>query len=125
MDKIIKIVIAIFICVVLVKTCQRKMEVSSWEDIKGQISSYDIEEYSDSKKYKTRDGKTKTKWEDEYRVRFTYTYKVNGIDYTGQFAVDDLDNQREINNVLKRNPNGKTVRIKYDPDNPSDNEYQS
>jgi hypothetical protein len=125
MDKIIKIVIAIFICVVLVKTCQRKMEVSSWEDIKGQISSYDIEEYSDSKKHKTRDGKTKTKWEDEYRVRFTYTYTVNGIAYTGKFAVDDLDNQREINNVLKRNPNGKMVRLKYDPDNPSDNEYQS
>jgi hypothetical protein len=125
MDNIIKIVIAIFICVVLVKTCQRKMEVSSWSDIKGQISSYDIEEYSDSKKYKTRDGKTKTKWEDKYRVRFTYTYIVDGVTYKGKFSVDDLDDQREINNVLRRNPNGKSVRVKYDPDNPSDNQYQT
>ena len=125
MDKIIKLVIAIFISVVAIKTCQRQVEVNSWNDIKGQISSYDIEEYSESKKYKTRDGKTKTKWEDEYRVNFTYTYIVDGVTYTGKFSVDDLDDQREINNVLRRNPNGKSVRIKYDPDNPSDNEYQS
>ncbi len=125
MQKIINVVIAVAVSFFLVKACNRQMEINSWEDTKAHIASYEIEEYSESKKYKSRDGKTKTKWEDEFRVNFTYTYTIDGIAYSGKFSVDDLDTQREIDGVLRRTPTGKSVRIKYDPNNPSDNVYKS
>lgn len=124
MDKIFKIVIAIVICVLLIKTCQREVKISSWADVQGQISSYEIEEYRDSSRSKKLNGKVKTKWEDEYRIHFIYTYTVNGMAYTGKFTVDDLDDQLEINSTLHRHPNGKIITIKYDPDYPSDSQYR-
>ena len=125
MQKIINIIIAIVISFFLVKSCNRQIEINSWESTQAQISSYQIEEYSESEQYKSKSGKTKTKWEDEFRVNFIYSYTIENVVYSGTFSVDDLDSQSEINRVLRRNPNGKSVRIKYDPNNPSDSVYQS
>jgi len=121
MKTLINIIVAIVAVIFIVKACDRATEIRSWPEATGIITSYDIEEYQDSDTYTDKNGKKRTEWEDEYRVKFGYSFEVEGVEYTGDFEVDDLETDREINRKLKLYPNGKKVRVKYDPNNPNDN----
>ena len=122
MKALINIIIAIVVIIFLVKACDRAVEVNSWPETKGQITSYEIEEYQDSDTYTDKNGKKRTEWEDEFRINFKYSFEVEGIAYIGKIVIDDLETDREIKRKLKLYPNGKKVRVKYDPNNPSDSE---
>jgi len=122
MKSLINLIIPVVVIVLLVKACNRAMEVSSWPETKGEIISYAIEEYQDSDTYTDKNGKKRTEWEDEYRIRFSYTFEVDGVEYTGKFVIDDLETDRDIKRNLSVYPNGKKVRVKYDPENPYDSE---
>lgn len=122
MKTFINIIIAIFVILILIKSCNRISEVNSWPEAKAVIIEYEIEEYRDSETYKDKQGKKRTKWEDEYRIKFTYSFEVEGVEYTGEFDIDDLESDSEIRRKLKRYPEGKQIRVKYDPENPYDNE---
>lgn len=118
---IIFVIIAVFL---LVKSCNRIREVNSWPETKGVITSYVVQEYRDSESYTDRNGNRRTRWEDEFRIKFKYRFQVEGSEYTGQFEIDDLDDDRAINRKLRLYPKGKKVRIKYDPNNPYDSEFK-
>jgi len=122
---IINIVIGIVICGFLIKFCNRQMEMSSWESTTGNLVSYNVEKYRDSTSYKTNDGKTKKKWKNEYRIRFSYTFKVDQASYSGNFKVDNLHDTSSVNRTISRYPEGKVINITFDPNNPSDNVFKS
>ncbi len=122
MKNLLNIIFAIVAVVFLIKACDRAVEVHSWPEAKGKIISYKVEEYRDSDTYTDKYGKKHTEWEDEYRIRFTYSFMVDEVEYTGSFKVDDLETDREIKASLNLYPNGKRVRVKYDPNNPYDSE---
>jgi len=122
MKTLINIIIAVVVIVLLVKACDRAVEVNSWPEAKGEIISYDIEEYRDSDTYTDKNGKKRTEWEDEFRIKFRYSFEVEGVEYTGKFEIDDLETSRDIKRKLNLYPNGKKVRVKYDPNNPNDSE---
>ncbi|GLS91472.1 hypothetical protein GCM10007916_25410 [Psychromonas marina] len=122
MKTLINIIFAVVAVVLLLKACDRAAEVNSWPETKGNIISYDIEEYQDSDTYTDKNGKKRTEWEDEFRITFRYRFEVEGVEYIGRFKVDDLETDRDIRRKLKIYPNGKEVRVKYDPNNPNDSQ---
>lgn len=122
MKKLINIIIIVIVIVLFVKACDRAVEVNSWPEAKGEIISYEIEEYRDSDSYTDRNGKKRTEWEDKLLIEFTYTFFVEEFEYTGSFVIRDLETERDINRKLSLYPNGKRVRVKYDPNNPYDSE---
>ncbi|MCP4325832.1 MAG: DUF3592 domain-containing protein [Psychromonas sp.] len=122
MKTLLNIIIAVVVVVLLVKACNRAVEVNSWPETKGVITSYEIEEYRDSDTYTDKNGKKRTKWEDEFRISFRYSFQVEDVEYTGKFVIDDLETDREIKRKLNLYPNGRKVRVKYDPNNPNDSD---
>lgn len=122
MKHLLNIIIGIIMIFIFVKACQRTVEVNSWPETSGVILSSHVEEYQDSEKYTTSDGRTKTKWEDEFRINFKYSYQFNSVEYTGSFTIDDLDRNSDVQRKLRAYPNGKTIKVKYDPENPYDNQ---
>ena len=122
MKKLINIIIAVVAVVFLVKACNRVTEVNSWPETKGVIISYDVEKYRDTDTRKDRNGKKRTVRKEQFRINFKYSFEVEGVEYTGKFKIDDLDTDRDIKRKMDLYPEGKKVRVKYDPNNPNDSE---
>ena len=125
MQKIITVMFIVVAAAFLMKACNRQMDINSWPSAQATITSYSIEEYQESKTYKSTNGKSRTKYKDAYRVRFNYNFQLDGMDFNGSFVVNKLDRQSEIDRVLKKNPSGKSINIKYDPQYPSDSVHRS
>lgn len=125
MQKIIYAIVIIVMATFFMKSCNRQMDIDSWPSTQAVITSYSIEAYQESKTRKSTNGNSRTTYKDSYRVRFNYNFQLNDIDYYGNFYVTRLDKQSEIDRVLKRNPNGKKINIKYDAQYPSDSVHRS
>lgn len=124
MDTLVKIIIFVIVGALLIKACNRQAEIKSWDTTSGQIVSYEIEQYTDAEHRTTSNGKTKTKWDDEFRIKFTYSFIYNHSTYTGTYSIDDLETNHEVNRTLEANLVGTNILIKYNPENPYDSVYQ-
>ena len=120
MKKLINIIVIVIVAGVLIKACNRAAEVSSWPETKGVIASYTVESYRDSEKYTDHNGNRKTRYKTKSRIKFVYDFQVDGMAYTGIYTRNDLRGDSEINRKLKMYPSGKSVRVKYDPEDPTD-----
>jgi hypothetical protein len=123
-NNIKNIIVVVVICGFLIKFCNRQIEMNSWENTTGSLVSYNVEKYRESKSYTTSDGKTKTNWKNAYRVRFSYSFKVDEVKYSGNFKVDNLINTGLVDRAIARYPKGKVINITFDPNNPYDNVFK-
>ena len=124
MKKLINIIIVVIVAGVLIKACNRAAEVGSWPETKGVIASYTVESYRDSEKYTDHNGTKRTRYKTKSRIKFLYNFQVDGISYTGIYKINNLRGDSDINRKLKMYPSGKTVRVKYDPEDPADSEVR-
>lgn len=125
MQKIINIIFIVVIAGFAIKMAKRQIAIDSWPSTQATITSYSIEEPKDSATNLASNDKNTKDHQDEYQVRFIYNYQIGGITYNGNFVVDDLNRQYEVDSVLRKHKNGKSIFIKYNPDYPSDSELSS
>ena len=125
MQKVINIVVAMVVCFLVIKTCSRQIEVSSWEKSKATITSFAIDDYRRTKSYKTSNGKTQKKRKNAYKITFRYIFQVEGVEYSGSFVEDKIDRESQVEQTLKRFENGKEINVIYDPNNPYDSVKRS
>lgn len=125
MQKIINIIFIVVIAGFAIKMAKRQIAIDSWPSTQATITSYSIEEPKDNGTNLASNDKNTKDNQDEYQVRFIYNYQIGGITYNGNFVVDDLNRQYEVDSVLRKHKNGKSIFIKYNPDYPSDSELSS
>lgn len=124
MKKITQMLGFVVVVFILIKGCQRTMEVRSWPETSAVISSHAVEEYTETKSKKSSDGKVTYSSDTEFRLWVSYQFQIDGVQYSGRFDKDDLDDERQVEQQQRIYPIGKKITVRYDPQNPADSEYK-
>lgn len=122
MKKIIQIFSFLLIAFIFIKACQRTTEVRSWPDIPAIISSHAVEDYFETET--NNDGSVKRGIDTDYRLWVSYQFQLDGVQYSGRFDKDDLDDERQVEQQQRIYPIGKKITVRFDPQNPADSEYK-
>jgi len=124
MKKIFQMLGYVVVVFILIKGCQRTMQVRSWPEIPAVISSHVVEDYMETETKKNSNGTVTHSSDTEYRLWVSYQFQIDGVQYTGRFDKDDLDDERQVEQQQRIYPIGKKITVRYDPQNPTDSEYK-
>ena len=95
------------------------MQSENWDKGTATITSSEIEK----KESRSKDAQGFTRTSTSYSVRVQYAYTVEGSSYEGNtigFGIMSHNEKSDAQEELKSYPNGKTIDVYYDPENPSD-----
>lgn len=124
MKKIFQMLGYVVVAFILIKGCQRTMQVRSWPETPALISSHAVEDYMETETKKNSNGTVTHSSDTEYRLWVSYQFQIDGVQYTGRFDKDDLDDERQVEQQQRIYPIGKKITVRYDPQNPADSEYK-
>ena len=119
MKNILVLFFAIIFGVVLIKGCMRGQEVSKWPSVEGHVTSSEIIKKVEQKT-KTQNDRKVRYTETKYVLKLTYEYEVNGTPYSGRAASFGESSSLSAKQKQQRYPDGKSVNVKFDPENPYD-----
>ena len=95
------------------------IESENWDKGTATITSSEIEKTES----RSKDAQGFTQTSTSYSVRVTYAYTVEGNNYEGNtvgFGTMSHNERTDAQEELKSYPQGKSIDVYYDPENPSD-----
>lgn len=122
MKKLIQIGGYLVVALFLIKACHRTTEVRSWPETPAIISGHTVENYFESQT--STDGTVKRGAGLDYRLSVSYQFQLDGVQYSGRFSKNVVDELRQVEQQQRNYPLGKKITVRYDPQNPADSEYK-
>jgi hypothetical protein len=95
------------------------IQSENWDKGTATITSSEIEKTES----RSKDAQGLTQTSTSYSVRVTYAYTVEGNNYEGNtvgFGTMSHNERTDAQEELKSYPQGKSIDVYYDPENPSD-----